>query len=206
MAANVVGSLHNKLVSSEAVNITGLLRAWRGGDRTAVDRLTPLVYDQLRRLASNYAKRERAGHDLQTTALVHEAYLRLAGGAEVNWQDRVHFFAVAARIIRRILVDAARRRTSAKRGGGVEMVDHDGGPGLDAIADPRSHRAMELDQLDDALRRLTELDPRRAQVVELRFFGGLTVEEVAEVMRVSPRTVAHDWALARAWLTRELRR
>jgi RNA polymerase sigma-70 factor, ECF subfamily len=192
-------------VSAESPDITGLLRAWRSGDASALNRLTPLVYDQLKQLARSYARHEHRGHDLETTALVHEAYLRLADRATVNWQDRVHFFAVAARIIRRLLVDAARRRLSAKRGGRVRSGEQEGGSGVDEVPDPRSQRAAELQVLDDALRRLQELDPRRAEVVELRFFGGLTVDEVADVLKVSPRTVAHDWALARAWLTRELR-
>jgi RNA polymerase sigma factor (TIGR02999 family) len=187
----------------ETPEITELLKAWSGGDRSALDRLTPLVYDQLRQLASAHMRWERAGHMLQTTALVHEVYLRLSAGVDVDWQDRVHFFAVAAKIVRHILVDAARARAAAKRGVGEEVTG--GSACLDAIPDARTQRAAELCALDEALERLGRMDPRRAKVIELRFFGGLTVAEVAAVMKVSPRTVAHDWSLARAWLTRELR-
>jgi RNA polymerase sigma factor (TIGR02999 family) len=188
-------------VADESVDITVLLKAWQDGDSSALERLTPLVYKQLRRLAHSHMRREGGGDVLQTTALVHEAYLRLAKVSSVSWQDRVHFFSVSARIMRRILVDAARERAALKRGA-ARPIDWSLDP--DTIAAPAIQRAAELCALDDALNRLAQLDPRRARVIELRFFGGLTVEETADVLSVSPRTVAHDWQLARAWLLREL--
>ena len=151
-------------------------------------------------------RHERGGQTLQATALVNEAYLRLVDITDVNWQDRTHFMAVAARIMRRVLVDAARTRASAKRGGDMARVDHSTALDLDRLPAPSSPRAAELCALDEALSRLTEMDPRRAQVIELRFFGGLSVEETAEVLKVSPQTVMRDWKLARSWLARELRR
>jgi RNA polymerase sigma factor (TIGR02999 family) len=187
-----------------SVDVTGLLKAWGRGDRAALDRLTPLVYEQLRRLAAGYLRKEHAGHSLQATALVHEAYIRLVKVGEVEWQDRVHFFAVSARMMRRILVDSARARRSAKRGG-ADRVDYTTAINLDDLPAIETARAVELCALDDALSRLGELDARRAQVVELRFFGGLSVEETAVVLKVSPQTVLRDWKLARAWLMRELR-
>ena len=189
-------------MSREAVDITTLLRAWSNGEAGALDRLTPLVYDELRRLARRYVRREAQADALPGTALVHEAYLRLANVTGLTWQDRVHFFAVAARVMRRILVDSARERAALKRGGDLQHVDHSGG--LDAIAAPGDQRSAEVCALDEALIKLADLDARRARVVELRFFGGLTVEETAEVLEVSPRTIAHDWQLAKAWLLREL--
>jgi RNA polymerase sigma factor (TIGR02999 family) len=191
------------MAPDERREITQLLKAWRRGDRTALERLTPLVYDRLRRLASHYVRRERAGQTLQRTALVHEAYVRLVEGADIDWQDRAHFFAVAAQVMRRILVDAARARGAEKRGGHVERADHATALDLDTIAG--SDRARDVCALDDALTRLVQLDPRRAQVIELRFFGGMTVEETAEVLRMSPKTVMRDWKTARTWLARELR-
>ena len=184
--------------------ITRLLRAWSGGDEAALDQLTPLVYDQLRRLASRHMGRERPGHALQTTALVHEAYLRLVNIGELQWQDRGHFFAVSARIMRRILVDAARAQGTAKRGGQFEQVAHSSDIDFDRFPAPATDRPAELCALDDALSSLARLDARRAQVIELRFFGGLSVDETAEALGVSPQTVMRDWRLARAWLTREL--
>lgn len=186
--------------------ITVLLRAWGRGDRTALDRLTPLIYGELRRQARRYMRHERAGHTLQGTALVHEAFLRLVDVAGIEWQDRGHFFAVAAQIMRRMLVDAARARLTTKRGGGAERVEHSTAVDFDGMPAPESQRAEQLCALDDALETLARVDPRRAQVIELRFFGGLTVEEAADVLQVSPQTVVRDWRLARAWLTRELRR
>jgi RNA polymerase sigma-70 factor, ECF subfamily len=186
--------------------ITTLLKAWTGGDQSALDRLTSLIHDDLRYLAHSYMRRERAGHTLQTTALVNEAYVRLINVKDVGWRDRVHFFAVSARIMRRILVDAARARASAKRGGRVQHVAHSEPIDLDQLPSPVGDRAAELCALDDALNTLSKMDARRAQVIELRFFGGLTVEETAEVLNISPQTVMRDWRLARVWLARELRR
>jgi RNA polymerase sigma factor (TIGR02999 family) len=189
---------------TKSAEITTLLKAWSNGDRSALDRLTPLIYDELRQLAHRYMRHERAGQTLQTTALVNEAYLRLVDVRGVDWQDRIHFLAVAARIMRRILVDAARRRTSAKRGGGTVRVDHSTPVDIDQLAATAFERARELCALDDALQTLVRIDARRAQVIELRFFGGLTVEETAEVLKISPQSVMRDWNVARAWLAREL--
>jgi RNA polymerase sigma factor (TIGR02999 family) len=191
---------------TKSAEITGLLKAWSLGDAAALDRLTPLVYDELRDLAHRYIRHERAGHTLQTTALVNEAYLRLVDVKGIDWQDRVHFLAVSARIMRRILVDAARARASAKRGGEMERVDHSTAVDFDQLPAANSDRAADLLALDDALSKLTQMDPRRAQVIELRFFGGLTVEETAGILNISPQSVMRDWKLARAWLSRELRR
>ena len=186
--------------------ITTLLKAWRRGDQGALDRLTPLVYDHLRRLARQYVRKEHAPTQIDATALVHEAFVRLVDARSVDWQDRAHFYAVSARIMRRILVDAARARASAKRGGGMQRVDRSSVISLEAVPAPVSDRAAEICALDDALNALGQMDPRRAQVVELRFFGGLSVDETAEALSVSPQTVMRDWKLARAWLARELRR
>jgi RNA polymerase sigma factor (TIGR02999 family) len=191
-------------MAADARDITALLKAWGQGDRAALDELTPLVYGQLRRLAGRYLRKERAGHSLQTTALVHEAYLRLVRADDAEWHDRVHFFAVCANVMRRILVDHARKRASAKRGGpAVELGGAD--VDLEQLPAHESERAIELVALDDALTALAAIDPRRARVIELRFFGGLSVEETAAALDVSPQTVMRDWKLARAWLTRELR-
>ncbi len=184
--------------------ITQLLRAWSDGDPGALDRLTPLVYEQLHRLASNHMRNERQGHVLQTTALVNEAYLRLLKIGALDWRDRAHFFAVAARILRRVLVDAARKRLSTKRGGHVPQAAHATDIDFDQFPAPATDKPAELCAVDVALTSLAQLDPRRAQIVEMRFFGGLTVEETAEALGVSPPTVMRDWRLARAWLTREL--
>ena len=191
---------------TSSAEITGLLMAWRQGDASALDRLTPLLYDELRRLAHSYMRRERAGHTLQTTALVHEAYLRLVDVKNVTWQDRAHFLAIAARVIRRILVDSGRIRASLKRGGPLARVNHATAIDFDQFPSADSNRAAELCALDDALNTLLQMDARRAQVIELRFFGGLSVEETAEVLKVSPQTVMRDWKIARAWLARELHR
>jgi RNA polymerase sigma factor (TIGR02999 family) len=166
--------------------------------------LTPLVYDELHRLARRYMRNERAGNTLQTTALVNEAYLRLVDAKVAGWHDRVHFFAVSAQIMRRILVDAARARSSFKRGGGAKRVEHSSGVDLDAIPDVASGRDRELVAIDDALNTLARMDHRKARVIELRFFGGLSVEETAEVLKTSPQSVMRDWKLAKVWLTREL--
>ena len=177
--------------------VTQLLHEWRGGNRAALEPLLVEVYDELRRLARRHMRRERAGHTLQTTALVHEAFLRLAD-SDVPWQDRAHFFAVAASQMRRILVDHARARGSAKRGGGARRSTLD-----EALAAPSRH-ADDLIEIDEALARLTEADPRKSRVVELHFFGGLTYEEIAEVLSVSLSTVRIDMRFAKAWLRTEL--
>jgi RNA polymerase sigma factor (TIGR02999 family) len=193
------------MVPTKSAEITTLLRAWSRGDSAALDRLTPLLYEELRHLAQRYMRNERAGHTLQATALANEAYLRLVDVKGVDWQDRGHFLAVSAQIMRRILVDAARTRASAKRGGEMKRVDHSTAVDFDQLPAAGSDRATELSALDDALTSLSQMDPRRAQVIELRFFGGLTVEETAEVLKTSPQTVMRDWKLARAWLARDLR-
>jgi RNA polymerase sigma factor (TIGR02999 family) len=185
--------------------ITALIRAWGDGDQTALERLTPLVYNELRRIARRYMRNQHAGNTLQTTALVHEAYLHLMDAKNVPWRDRAHFFAASAQIMRRIIIDAARARTSLKRGGGVERVNHSTAVNLDEIPNPTSARSAELLALDVALSRLEQLDERKARVVELRFFGGLGVDEVADVLNISPQSVMRDWRLARVWLARELR-
>jgi RNA polymerase sigma factor (TIGR02999 family) len=185
--------------------ITTLLRAWRQGDASAFERLTPLVYEDLRRLARAYIRRERAGLTLQATAVANEAIVRLLESNQVQWQDRAHFFALTARLMRRILVDAARARASLKRGGG-ERVDHSTAVNLDALPSRTAEMASQLCALDDALNALARMDPRRAQVIELRFFAGLTVEETGQVLKISPQSVMRDWKLARAWLARELNR
>jgi RNA polymerase sigma factor (TIGR02999 family) len=190
-------------VSTPSVDVTALLKAWGQGDTDALEHLTPAVYAQMRRLAGGYLRRERAGHLLQTTGLVHEAYLRLATGNQVMWRDREHFYAVTARIMRHILVDYARQCVALKRGGG--QVPADGSAiDLDDLPAASTERAATLCALDDALAAFAQLDARRAQVVELRFFGGLSVEETAEALNVSAHTVIRDWNVAKAWLAREL--
>jgi RNA polymerase sigma-70 factor, ECF subfamily len=176
---------------------TELLRAWRNGDRSALDRLMPIVHQELRRLARRYLARERPGHSLQTTALVNEAYMRLVDYTRIEWQDRAHFLAVSAQLMRRILVEYARRH-NLKRGGDVQHVS------LEEAAAVSANRARELIALDEALEELTRIDPRKVRVVELRFFGGLSVEEIAEALSVSPVTVMRDWTSAKAWLYREI--
>jgi RNA polymerase sigma factor (TIGR02999 family) len=178
--------------------ISQLLHAWSEGDQTARDRLIPLLYEELRQIAHRYMDRQQVGHTLQTTALIHEAYLRLVDQTKVNWQNRGHFFGVAATAMRQILVDYARTRQAAKRGGGTWRVS------LAEAAGFAEEPTAELVALDDALRSLAAFDQRKSQVVEMRYFGGLTVEETAEVLKVSPRTVAEDWRFARTWLLREL--
>lgn len=177
--------------------ITRLLVAWRDGDESALEGLTPLVYEELRRLAHHYMSHERPGHALQTTALVNEAYVRLIDWKNVQWQNRAHFFAVSAQLMRRILVDFARSQGYAKRGGGAVTVTLN-----DALAS--GEKGADIVALDEALLSLAELDERQSKVVELRFFGGLSIEETAEVLKVSEGTVRRDWSLARAWLHREL--
>ena len=184
--------------AQKSAEITQLLKAWSGGDQAALDRLAPLVYQDLRRLARRHMRQECPGNTLQTTALVNEAYLRLADAGGVSWQDRSHFFAVAAQMMRRILVDAARARRSEKRGGLAARVN------FDQVAEVVPSPANDLVALDDALNTLAEVDPRKVRVIELRFFGGLSVEETAAVLGVSPQTVMRDWKLAKAWLTLEM--
>lgn len=180
------------------VEVTQLLHAWGEGDRAALDQLMPVVYDELHRLAQLYLRGERQDHSLQTTALVNEAYLRLVNVRNVQWQDRAHFFAISARLIRQILVDRARRRGYQKRGGGRKHVELE----ESAVIDPG--RDGELLALDEALAALAEFDERKSRVVELRFFGGLTLEEAAAVLEVSPDTVRRDWRLAKSWLRKHL--
>ena len=178
--------------------ITHMLRDWGSGDTDALERLTPLVYQELHRLARGYMLNERPGHTLQTTALINEAFIRLIDWKNVEWQNRAHFFGMASRVMRQILVDYARKKNYAKRGGGAVQV---------SLADslmPIIGKNEELIALDEALNDLEELDPRKCRVVELKFFGGMSIEETAEVLKTSPRTVKRDWSLARAWLHRRL--
>lgn len=177
--------------------ITQLLLKWGNGDRRALDELIPLVYPELRRIARQYMRKENPQHSLQTSALINEAYLRLVDQQTVAWHDRAHFFAVAAQVMRHILIDHARKYRYAKRGAGARRVD------LDSVV-VADQRAAEFVALDDALNRLAEIDTRKSQIVELRFFGGLTVDETAEVLKISEITVKRDWRSARAWLIREL--
>jgi RNA polymerase sigma-70 factor, ECF subfamily len=182
------------------VNVTALLLAWSGGDRTALDQLAPVVHGELKRIARRYMARERHGHTLQPTALVNEAFLRLVDVHGIQWQDRAHFFALAAQMMRRILVNYALARGAGKRGAAGRQVT------LDEAMIVSPDRDSELVELDGALQSLTKVDPRKAQVVELRFFAGLSVEETAAVLKVSPQTVLRDWKLSKTWLARELGR
>ncbi len=188
----------DQATSVSRYDVTRLLHAWAAGDEAALQQLMPLVYDELHRLARRYMAREQPGQTLQTTALVHEVYLRLVDVKNVNWQDRAHFYALCARLMRRILIDFARSRTYQKRGGGAAHVELDEAATVSAVV------GDELLAVDHALEQLAALDSRKGQVVELRFFGGLTIEETALALRVSPETVMRDWRLAKAWLTREL--
>lgn len=181
-----------------AQNVTELLVAWGNGNESARDELMPLVYEELRRLAHRYMGRERIGHTLQTSGLVNEAYLRLIDQSQVNWQNRSHFFGIAAQMMRRILVDYARSRQYAKRGGGAQQVS------LGEALSVSAERADEVVALDDALQDLAKFDQRKSQIVELRFFGGLSIEETAELLEVSPGTVMRDWTLAKAWLRKQI--
>ena len=179
--------------------VSQLLLAWRAGDVAAFDRLMPMIYDELRRLAHRYMRRAPAGQTLQTTALVHEAYLRLAGHRVVDWQNRSHFFAVCAQVMRSLLVDRARSRQAQKRGGGLHQVE---------LKDETAQAATQDEKLlalDEALERLASLDPRKTRIVEMRYFGGMSVEETAQVLNVSPITVKREWSKARAWLYREMK-
>jgi RNA polymerase sigma factor (TIGR02999 family) len=181
-------------MSSDADNVTRLLADWGNGDKQALEELLPLIYNELRHLAHNFLYRERPGHTLQTTALVHEAYLKLIDQRDAHWQNRAHFFAIAAQAMRRILIDNARKHAAAKRGGGAEKVS------LDDAAEISLEPDSSLLALDEALHALAELDPEQSRIIELRYFGGLTIEETAEVLKVSPATVKREWTMARAWL------
>jgi RNA polymerase sigma-70 factor, ECF subfamily len=192
-------SQNDAMSSPQERELTLLLKAWSGGDQEALEQLVPHVQRELRRLASVYMSGERADHPLQTTALINEAYIRLIEWKNVQWQNRAHFFAVAAQMMRRILVDAARARLVSHRAGVFETT-------LDEECVFRPERSSDLVALDDALTRLAALDPRKSRVVELRFFGGLSLEETAAVLQISDRTVLREWNLARAWLYRELKR
>ena len=186
------------LEDSNTSETTQLLRAWADGDPGALEQLTPRVYRTLRRIAGHQLQNERAGDSMQATALVHEAYLELVDITNVNWQHRAHFYAISAQVMRQILLDRARRRIAAKRGGDAEHLN------LDDLPDLGGSRARELIALDDALNTLNAIDARKARVVELRFFGGLSVDETAAVLDVSPETVMRDWKFARSWLQAEL--
>jgi RNA polymerase sigma factor (TIGR02999 family) len=185
---------------STVQDVTQLLVNWSNGDKEALEDLTPLVYAELRRLANRYLRRERPDHTLQSTALVHEAYLRLIDSNNVQWQNRAHFFAVSAQLIRHILIDHARARQAEKRGSGGLKLSLD-----EAIATP-GEKDMDLVALDDALKDLAKIDPEQSRIVELRFFAGLSIEETAEVVGVSPATVKREWTTAKAWLAREISR
>jgi RNA polymerase sigma-70 factor, ECF subfamily len=186
-------------MKSSAEEISSLLHAWCDGDPSALDKLMPLVYQELRRLAHHYMQRERANHTLQTTALVHEAFLQLVKARQIDWKDRTHFFAISANVMRRILVDLARARGYQKRGGDVQKISLDTNLLFSSVPDP------DICKLDDALNELSRFDPRKASVVELRFFGGLSVRETAEVLKISVTTVNRDWELAKVWLFCELK-
>lgn len=187
-----------QMADSSSADTTQLLRAWAEGDSEALRQLTPRVYHELRRVASRLLQNERRGHSLQSVDLVHEVYLRLVNAGTLEWQHRAHFFAVAATMMRRILLDRARRRVAGKRGGQRHPLD------LDKTLDVAQTKARELVALDDALNALAAMDPRKSRIVELRFFGGLSVKETAEVVKVSSDTVMRDWRMARAWLLTEL--
>lgn len=188
----------NPMEHGARTDVTELLRAWGQGDQSALEKLTPLVYEELHQAAHRYMAQEKPGHTLQTTALINEAYVRLIDRREMNWQNRAHFFAVCAQLMRQILTDYARSRLSQKRGAGVQPVSLD--ESLEVSQEPRT----DLVAMDDALKRLASVDPRKSRVVELRFFGGLTAEETAEVLNISQETVLRDWNLAKVWLLREM--
>jgi RNA polymerase sigma factor (TIGR02999 family) len=184
----------------ESPDVTQLLKDWSGGDEAAADRLMPLVHEELRRLAHQYMRREKPGHTLQTSALVNEAYVRLVDQSKIQWESRAHFFGIAARLMRQILVDQARRKNFAKRGGCAIRVSLDS---ANAIAQEQSANVMAL---DEALKTLEQTDLRKSQIVELRFFGGMSIEETAEALKISPGTVMREWTFARAWLRNEMSR
>jgi RNA polymerase sigma factor (TIGR02999 family) len=185
-------------MDSPSSHVTELLTAWSSGDQAAREHLIPLVYDELHRLAHQYMRRESPGHTLQTSALVNEAFVKLVDQKNVRWQNRAHFFGIAAQLMRRILVDHARSRQTAKRGGGVQPISFD-----DALY-VSDERSAEVVAVHEALEQLSKFDARKGQIVELRFFGGLSIDETAQVLRVSPGTVMRDWTLAKAWLHREI--
>jgi RNA polymerase sigma factor (TIGR02999 family) len=185
-------------MSNPTHEVTSLLSDWNNGQQEALERLMPLVYDELRRIAKRYLRKERDDHTLQTTALVHEAYIRMIDQNHANWQNRAQFFGVAANMMRRILVDHARGHQADKRGGGIAKLS------LDEAIEIADQKEVDLIALDDALNNLAELDEQQSRVVELRFFAGLTVEETAEVMKLSPATIKREWSMAKAWLHREL--
>src|SRR5436190_5795508 len=185
-------------MDSSPPTITQLLVEWSEGDQGALDQLTPLVYDELRRMARTYLRAERPEHTLQATALVHEAYLRLIDQHSVSWQNRAHFFGIASQVMRRILVNHALARAAGKRGGGAEKLS------LDETVSFPNQREIDLIALDEALKELERLDPQQTRVVELRFFGGLSIEETAEALKISPATVKRDWSTAQLWLRRQL--
>jgi RNA polymerase sigma factor (TIGR02999 family) len=197
------GRRRRHMTSSDAKDVSTLLRAWRDGDQNAIHELTPIVYEELRRLAHHYMRGERSGHSLQTSALVNEAYIRLTGYNRVQWRDRAHFFAVSSQVMRRILVDLARSR-NLKRGAGARHIALDEAIALVAVPPRDCSREMHLAALDDAMNELARLDPRKVQIVEMRFFGGLTAEETAAVLRLSPATVRRDWRIAKLWLYRRI--
>ena len=184
----------------EPKGVTQFLIDWSNGDKSAADQLIPLVHDELKRLARRYMSRENPGHTLQASALINEAYIRLVDQKDVSWTSRAHFFAVSAQVMRHVLVDHARRHLYAKRGGGVRKVS------LDDALTVNDHQAAELIALDDALKGLAALDARKSQIIELRFFGGLSIEETAAALKISPITVTREWRAAKAWLRREMRR
>ena len=187
------------MIGNRPQEVTQLLQAWRSGDQGALDKLVPLVYRELHRLAHRYMLREHGGNTLQTTAVVHEAYLRLIDAQHIEWKDRAHFFAISANLMRRILVEFARSRARHKRGGDVRKVE------LDEALVLAPQRGADLVALDDALTALAAVDERKAKIIELRYFGGLSVEETAEVLHVGPDTVMRDWRLAKVWLLREMK-
>lgn len=186
-------------MSTDSDNVSRLLLDWSGGDQQALQELLPLIYDELRRLAHNFLYRERPDHTLQTTALVHEAYLKLIDQRDARWQNRAHFFAIAAQAMRRILIDSARKHIAAKRGRGGEKLS------LDEVASISIEPDTDLLALDEALTALARFDSDQSRIVELRYFGGLTIEETAEVMKLSPATIKREWSMARAWLHQALR-
>jgi RNA polymerase sigma factor (TIGR02999 family) len=186
------------LMASDPDNVNRLLLEWSGGNQQALEEMLPLIYDELRHLAHNFLYRERPGHTLQTTALVHEAYLKLIDQRDARWQNRAHFFAIAAQAMRRILIDSARKHVADKRGGGGEKVS------LEEVASISLEPDNNLLALDEALNGLAEIDPQQSRIIELRYFGGLTIEETAEVMKLSPATIKREWTMARAWLHQAL--
>jgi RNA polymerase sigma factor (TIGR02999 family) len=198
LAVIVLSRSGGHAMDSSSHEVTRMLLDWSRGDQQALDRLMPLLYDELRLIARRYLRRERQDHTLQTTALVHEAFIRLIDQQQVSWQNRAHFFAIAAQMMRRILVDHARGQQADKRGGEAPKLS------LDEAMDVAEQQAVDLIALDDALSTLTRLDAQQCRIVELRYFGGLTVEETAEALRISPATVKREWSMAKAWLHREL--